>query len=133
MVIWIFWERPEILRHAFRFFWPFRGCGGACGLCPKSRAWCARHAFRGLSCREASLTLLVVSILDMIAICSKFCSSEGVNECFILGIKYCEKHDVIIKLTILGYASAQVFLSRCYNQFTKQTSLGEESFCSLTS
>ena len=78
-------------------------------------------------------TLLVVSILDMIAICSKFCSSEGVNECFILGIKYCEKHDVIIKLTILGYASAQVFLSRCYNQFTKQTSLGEESFCSLTS
>ena len=33
------------------------GWGGACGLCPKSRAWRARLSFRGLSCWEASVTL----------------------------------------------------------------------------
>ena len=35
---------------AYGFFltwgWPFQGCGGACGLCPKSRDRCTRLVFR---------------------------------------------------------------------------------------
>ena len=59
--------------------WFFQGCGGAYGLCPKSRA----HRVRVLSrlprfilLGSFSDTLLVVSILD---ICSHFWSPEGVK------------------------------------------------------
>ena len=62
--------------------WLFSGCGkrGGCGLCPKSRAWCAAPRLpRFILLGSFSDILLVVSILDMIAVCSHFCSPEGVN------------------------------------------------------
>ena len=50
--------------------WPFAGCGGACGLRPESRARYARvpRLPRFVLLVSFSGTLLVVSILDMIAI-----------------------------------------------------------------
>ena len=50
--------------------WPFAGCGGACGLRPEPRARYARvpRLPRFVLLVSFSGTLLVVSILDMIAI-----------------------------------------------------------------
>ena len=49
--------------------WPFQGCGGACGLCPKSRArrMCALRLLRFILLGSFNDTLLVVSILDIVA------------------------------------------------------------------
>ena len=60
--------------------WINSSCGGAYGLCPKPKARRERLDFRGLSCWEASVTLyLWFRFQSMIAICSCFCSPEGLK------------------------------------------------------
>ena len=61
----------------------------ACGLYPWSRVLRAPHLPRFILLASFSGTLLVVLILDMIsqsmiAICSRFCSPEGVKEMSLL-------------------------------------------------
>ena len=63
--------------------------GGAYGLCPWSRVLRAPHLPRFILLANFSGILLVVLILDMIsqsmiAICSRFCSPEGVKEISLL-------------------------------------------------
>ena len=56
-------------KYGFFLTWdePFQGCGGAYGLCPRSRAWrvCVPHLPRFIP-MGFSGTLLAISILDIV-------------------------------------------------------------------
>ena len=64
----VFWGLSCLRGFFLAWVWPFQGCWGAYGLCPRSRARrpCAPRLPRFILLGSFSDTLLVVSILDIV-------------------------------------------------------------------
>ena len=74
-----------MMNHIFQAYMALSrlGGGGGGGVQGREVGACARLAFRGLSCCEASVTLylwLRLQAQSAIAICSHFCRPEGINK-----------------------------------------------------